>query len=96
MTGRVFFTALTLSAGMSGFAFADVTGKVTLDGEAPKPKVISMKAVPQCDKMHTDPVYEETIVVGDKNELKNVVVYVKDGGKLGGAVPKEAVVVDQK
>jgi len=75
---------------------ADVTGKAVFDGEAPKPKAISMKAVPACDKQHTDPVYEEFIVTGDKNELKNVVVYVKDGGKLGGAAPTTPVVLDQK
>ena len=30
-----------------------------------------------------DPVYDETIVVGDGGELKNVVVYVKDGVEAG-------------
>src|SRR4051812_40468935 len=89
-------SALALSAGVGSMSYADVTGKAVLDGEAPKPKVISMKAVPQCDKQHTDPVYDESIVVGDKGELKNVVVYVKDGGKLGGAVPTTPVILDQK
>lgn len=89
-------SALVLSAGVSSMSSADVTGKAVLDGDAPKPKVISMKAVPQCDKQHTDPVYDESIVVGDKGELKNVVVYVKDGAKLGGAVPTTPVILDQK
>lgn len=96
MTVRHLLSALALSAGVGSMCFADVTGKAVLDGEAPKPKVISMKAVPQCDKQHTDPVYDESIVVGDKGELKNVVVYVKDGAKLGGAVPTTPVVLDQK
>ncbi|HUR53216.1 MAG TPA: carboxypeptidase regulatory-like domain-containing protein, partial [Gemmataceae bacterium] len=40
--------------------------------------------------------FDESIVAGAKGELKNVVVYVKDGAKLGGEVPKEPVVLDQK
>jgi len=96
MKVRHLLSALALSAGVGSMSYADVTGKAVLDGEAPKPKVISMKAVPQCDKQHTDPVYDESIVVGDKGELKNVVVYVKDGAKLGGAVPTTPVVLDQK
>ena len=96
MNGRLWLSSLALSAGMCSMSFADVTGKATFDGAAPKPKAISMKAVPQCDKQHTDPVYEEFIVVGDKGELKNVVVYVKDGAKLGGAAATAPVILDQK
>jgi plastocyanin len=95
MTGRLWISALAVSAGVCSVAMADVTGKATFNGPAPKPKVISMKAVPQCEAAHTDPVYDEAIVVGGGNELKNVVVYVKDGGKLNGEVPKEAAVLDQ-
>jgi plastocyanin len=98
MTGRRFawMSAVALSAGVCSMSMAEVTGKVVFDGQAPKPKQISMKAVPDCEKLHNDPVYDEVIVVGENNELKNVVVSVKDGAKLGGAARTETVVLDQK
>jgi plastocyanin len=96
MKGRLWLSALAISAGMCSVTLADVTGKVTFDGAAPKPKVISMKAVPDCDKQHTDPVYDETWVVGAGGEVKNVVVYVKEGAKLGGAALKDPLMLDQK
>jgi plastocyanin len=98
MKGRTWMTlsALALSAGLSTVSFADVTGKAVLEGTAPKPKLINMKAVPQCAAMHTDPVYDESIVVGAGNELKNVVVSVKDGAKLNGPARTDPVVLDQK
>ena len=96
MKGRMWISALALSAGMCSVSLADVTGKATLNGQAPKPKVINMAAVPQCAAQHTQPVFDESIVVGAGNELQNVVVWVKDGAKLGGAAPKDPVVLDQK
>jgi plastocyanin len=94
--GRLWFSVLAISAGMCSVSLADVTGKAVLDGPAPKPKEINMKAVPQCAAAHADPVYDESIVVGGGGELKNVVVYVKDGAKLGGAAPTTPVELDQK
>jgi plastocyanin len=96
MRGRLFFSALAVSAGLCSAAMADVTGKAVFDGEAPKRKVINMAAVPQCAAAHANPVLDEMVVVGEGGALKNVVVYVKDGAALGGAVPKEPVVLDQK
>jgi plastocyanin len=97
MSGRfAWISALALSAGIGSVAMADVTGTAVFDGTPPKPKAINMAAVPDCAKQHTDPVYEETIVVGEKGELKNVVVYVKDGAKLGGKANANPVILDQK
>src|SRR5436190_12448159 len=94
MRGRLWISALALSAGVCSVSMADVTGKAVLNGPAPKPKPINMAAVPQCAG-HPQ-AFDEGIVAGAKGELKNVVVYVKDGAKLGGEVPKQAVVIDQK
>ena len=94
MRGRLWISALAVSAGVCSVSMADVTGKAVLDGQAPKPKPINMAAVPQCAG-HPQ-AFDEGIVAGAKGELKNVVVYVKDGAKLGGEVPKEPVVLDQK
>lgn len=77
---------------------ADVTGKVTLEGTPPEMKVIDMSAVKECAALHPDPVTEESVIVGDKGELKNVVVAIKkdEDKDLPGAVPKEPAVLDQK
>jgi plastocyanin len=98
MKTRYLLSALALSAGVCSVSLADVTGKATYDGAPPKPKEINMQAVADCAKQHADPVYEETVVVGEKGELKNVVVYVKkeEGKDLGGAAPTEPGILDQK
>jgi len=84
------------SASVGGVGNGSISGKVTFEGAAPKPKAISMAAVPQCAAMHANPVLDETIVVGANNELRDVVVYVTDGGKLGGTLPTAPVILDQK
>jgi hypothetical protein len=90
------YAAAVLTASvLTGFASADITGKVTLDGEAPEPQKIDMGADPKCK--HPDAL-DESIVVGDKNELANVVVSIKapEGKKWKVEVPKEPVTIDQK
>ncbi|WP_428937232.1 carboxypeptidase regulatory-like domain-containing protein [Fontivita pretiosa] len=84
--------------GFGALAGADVTGKVKLEGKAPEPKEIDMSGVKECAAQHADPVYEETIVAGENGELANVVVAVKaeEAAALGGEVPKEPAVLDQK
>jgi len=87
--------ALCLTGSM---VLADITGTVKLEGKAPDMPEINMKGVAECAKKHKDPVYEQTVVVGDKGELANVVVALKpdDPSALGGEVPKQAIVLDQK
>jgi hypothetical protein len=53
----------------------EVMGKAMLVGPAPAAKKGA-------------PAGNQQIVLGPKGELQDVVVYVKDGAKLGGAVPK--------
>jgi plastocyanin len=78
--------------------FADVTGKVTLEGTPPEMHVIDMSGTKECAALHPDPVTEETVVVGDKGELKNVVVSLKkdDDKDMPGEAPKTPAVLDQK
>lgn len=73
-----------------------IKGKVLFGGTRPPAAEINMSAIPDCHKQHKTPVTEETIVASDKNELANVVVYLKDGASLGGAVPTTPAVLDQK
>lgn len=86
----------TPAASVGGGGNGSISGKVTFEGVAPKPKVIDMKAVPQCAALHANPVLDETVVVGANGELRDVVVYVTDGAKLGGSLPTTPVVLDQK
>ena len=90
--------AAAMSVGFASFAAADVTGKVKLDGKAPELKEIDMSGVAECKAAHADPVYEESVVADENGNLANVVVYIKadDPAALGGEVPKEPAVLDQK
>jgi len=102
MRVRNWLFVATASAALSvsgvGAARADLTGAVKLDGKAPEAEQIDMAGVADCAKLHADPVYKEDVVVGEKGELKNVVVAIKkeDSPDLTGEVPKEAAVIDQK
>jgi hypothetical protein len=77
---------------------ADVTGKVTFAGDPPEMKVIDMSGNKECAALHPDPVTEETVIVGDKGELKNVVISIKedDDKTIPGPVPKGPAVLDQQ
>lgn len=88
-------SAAVLSVSLGSIAGADITGKVTFDGKAPTMKKIDMKGVAQCAMLHTDPVFEEIVVVSKDNALANVVVSVKNA-PAGGKLPAEAAVFDQK
>jgi len=90
--------AAALAMAVSSFAFAEIKGKVTLDGKPPEMKEIDMSAVKECATQHADPVTEQTVVADDKGNLANVIVAVKkeEGKELGGEVPSEPAVLDQK
>lgn len=92
-------SAAVLSAGFCTASFAQISGKVTLDGTPPDmPEVKGIAAVPQCAALHKDPVYEDTVIAGDKGELANVIVFIKEaeGQKLEGPQKTEPAVLDQK
>src|SRR5690348_609350 len=100
MKSRGWLSALAVSAGGTTFAVAraDITGSVKLDGKAPEQKTIDMAADPDCNKLHADPVQEQTIVADDKGDLKFVVVSIKpdEGQNLGGQPRKGEAFVDQQ
>jgi plastocyanin len=78
-----------VSAGICSSSFGQITGAVKLDGNPPIMKKIDMAGNPQCAAMHKDPVFEDTVILGDKGELANVVVSIKpaDGQVLKGNMP---------
>ena len=90
--------AAAFALAVSSFAFADITGKVSLDGKPPEMKEIDMSAVKECAAQHADPVTEQTVVADDKGNLANVIVAIKkaEGQDLAGEVPSEPAVLDQK
>ncbi len=94
---RTWLYATAVSVALTGAASGQITGKVKLDGKAPEPKQIDMRGVPECAKLHADPVYEENVVAGENGELANVVVFIKtdDPSSLGGEIPKQPAVIDQ-
>jgi plastocyanin len=98
MKKSVAVAAAALAMAVSSFAFAEIKGKVTLDGKAPEMKEIDMSAVKECASQHADPVTEQTVVADDKGNLANVIVAIKkaEGQELSGEAPSEPAVLDQK
>ena len=92
-------SSVALSACLSPASFAQITGTVTLEGKPPEMKEIAaIRSNPQCAALHKDPVWEDTVVVGDKGELANVVVSLKgeNGKEVKGPMPMKPAVLDQK
>jgi plastocyanin len=73
-----------------------ITGKVTLEGAAPKQEPIQMAADPNCARLHPSPVTTEFVVVGEGGGLANGFVYLKSGVSGTFDPPAEAVVLDQQ
>jgi plastocyanin len=98
MTLKAWFSTAILTGMLTPLAFAQVSGTVKLDGKAPEMKKIDMSAVPDCAKMHDQPIYEEMVVVGKDGGLANAVVSIKlaEGQNLPGGPSKTPVVLDQK
>ncbi|MEZ5363583.1 MAG: carboxypeptidase regulatory-like domain-containing protein [Bryobacterales bacterium] len=75
---------------------ATVSGKIMLEGEAPKPVRLNLGADEDCKAMHTEPLFSEQVVVNDDGSLQNVFVYVKSGLEGKSFAPsKDIVTIDQ-
>lgn len=73
-----------------------IAGKVAFTGSKPKPKVISMDAVPACANQHKEPLLAQDTLVNANGTLQNVFVYVKSGlPQRQWPAPAEAVHLDQ-
>ncbi len=74
-----------------------ITGKVVLEGTAPRNALIKMDADPACAGAAKGPQTQETFMVGEGGAFQNVFVYVKDGlGSRRFPVPASAVTIDQQ
>ena len=92
----LWLAAAVVSAGLTSASFAQVTGKVTLEGQAPAAENVDMSGVKDCAAKHADPVKDPTVVTDGKGGLANVIVSIKkeEGQELPGEAPKEAAVLD--
>ena len=76
---------------------ATLTGTVTFNGTPPSFKPIKMDADPICLTKHTEPVYPETLVLGDGNSMGNVFVQIKSGlAPKQYPAPQDPVVLTQE
>jgi plastocyanin len=74
-----------------------IKGVIKYEGEAPKFRPIKMEADPVCLTKHTEPVYPQTLVLGEGNSMANVFVHVTNGlPKKNYPPPQEPAVLDQK
>ena len=83
--------ALLLSNSFAG----TLIGKVNYEGKAPKAKALKMDADPACSKSHDGKVYNESFILDENKNLKNVIVWIKDI-KYTGDTHKDPAIIDQK
>lgn len=87
-----FASALTLASPAHAADTGSIKGTVKLKGAAPKAEDLNMKSDPFCAK-HT--AKDESVVVGAKGGLKNVVVRIAQGLKGDAPAASGDVVLDQ-
>lgn len=56
-----------------------IAGTVKYEGPIPKFRPIRMSADPVCEGLHKEPLYPETLVLGDGNTMANILVYITEG-----------------
>ena len=88
--------AVAISPGAAGAA-SSVTGTVSFAGRVPNLRPLAMDADPACAKMHSGPVPNEMLVLGEGNTMGNIMVWVSKGLPAGKTwpAPKTPVVLDQ-
>jgi plastocyanin len=79
-------------------ASSTITGIITFEGKVPTLRPLAMDADPACAKMHSGPVPNEMLVLGNGNTMGNIMVWVSKGLPAGKTwpAPKTPVVLDQK
>jgi plastocyanin len=89
-------TAAPAAAPVDPATLGSITGKVMLEGTAPKADTIQMGADPACAKMHPTPQTTEFVVTNADGTLQNVFVYIKEGLSAKFPVPSEPARIDQE
>jgi plastocyanin len=92
-----FLIVPALVAGLQAASAGDITGTITLSGTPPPEKVNEqINSVPDCAKLHSEPVKTQFYVVSPKNELRDVVVYIKNISGKPADASAPPLVMDQK
>jgi hypothetical protein len=74
-----------------------LSGKVTLNGAASKPKPLDLSKEPACAQMHAaNPLVSDSLLLGPGNAIRNVVVYISEGAPYPGPAPTTPVLFDQQ
>jgi plastocyanin len=94
----VFTILLCLPLASAAPGTAEVSGRVTFDGQPARPKIINMSSDPNCAKLYSHSPTSEDVVVGSGGTLSNVVVYLSSGDAPpeNTAVPGMPKTLDQK
>jgi plastocyanin len=73
-----------------------ISGKINFSGKKSSHKIVKMDADPQCEKLHPNPLSEESIAANKAGMLANVFVYIKSGlENKNFKPPVDPVVIDQ-
>jgi plastocyanin len=96
LSANAHFLRLHLTMAPATRSAGIVSGRVTVQGQLPRPKTINMSAEPNCAKMYSTPPTTEDVVVGQGGTLKNVVVYISAGAMEETALPSQPFPVMQK
>ncbi len=76
---------------------ATVSGVAKFSGKPPRRRPIDMSGKQECAKIHSEPVLDESIILGEEGALANVFVWVKKGLKgWDFPTPSEPVVLNQQ
>ena len=86
---------LVMAFGLNQLVAGSLTGTVNFDGKAPKKKTLKMDADPKCGSSHSGPVYNQSFILDENNNLANVLVYLNNV-KYTRNPPTESAVIDQK
>jgi plastocyanin len=74
-----------------------IKGVIKYEGEAPKFRPIKMEADPVCLTKHTEPVYPQSLLLGEGQTMANVFVHITGGlPRQNYPPPQEPAVLDQK
>jgi len=90
--------AFIFSVSLCTHAFADgsIVGTIKFEGGTPHLRLIHMDADPVCYAVNKGNVHSQEIILGDKNSLRDVFVYIKSGlTKTNYPPPTEDAVINQ-
>src|ERR1700722_13615645 len=92
----MFFTIFSLPLAFAGPGGGVIRGKVILEGQQIKPKVINMSSEPACANQYSTAPTTEDSLVGAGGALQNALVYVSAGAPDETSVRNEAISFEQK